>query len=323
MTKASTPPPKPSQKRTQYAWPSRILLHQLRSATQSIGHLCRTPWSSIMIILVIGMTLAMPLGLSITLKTIQALSPDWQQQTPISLYLKVGTSDQDAQQLRTALARSSQLSDARYITPAQGLAQLRQQAGYGDILDALDENPLPGVIVLTPRADLKADDINKLVHTLQQQSTVNQVKLDMDWIKRLHALLTLGQQVVWLLAASLGIGVLLIIGNVIALNLQKYQQDMTIYQWLGATDHFIRQPFLYMGTWMGALGGATAWGLIYAASYLLQPAMHQLSVQYGIWLDGHTLPYMQGVQSIAIGAILGMLGARFAVNRYLQSSQQA
>lgn len=320
MTKAKKPS-KPSRQSSHYTWSERWFLHQCRSAVQSIGYMWRTPVTTLMIILVIGMTLAMPLGLSTTLKTIQNLSPNWQQQTPISVYLKVGTSTQQAHQLQSKLATSPIIQDARYITPEQGLQEMRHQAGYGDVLDALESNPLPGVIVLTPQANQHEHDLSQTVKELSQQSIVDTVKLDIDWVKRLHALLGLGHQVVLLLAVSMGMGVLLVVGNIIALGLQKYKQDMIVYQYLGASDYFIRQPFLYMGAWIGALGGASAWGLVKLAAIQLQPAMHQLTAQYGISLDNHTLAYIQAARVTALGALLGILGARLAVGRFLRAIQ--
>ena len=85
----------------------------------------------------------------------------------------------------------------------------------------------------------------------------------------------------WVLAALLGLGALLVVGNTVRLDIQSRREEIGVLQLLGATDGFIRRPFLYLGAWYGLAAGALALGLLAAAGVRAARAAGAAGASYG------------------------------------------
>lgn len=300
------------------AW-RRFCLHLLRSLMHSLGQLLRTPVNTLATTLIVGVTLAMPLGLWLGLAHLHTMLPNYEQQAPITAYLNLDVSREAAEHLSNALQHQEAIDNVTYISPEAGLAQFKQNTDFGDVLDKLDHNPLPGVLVITPR---RSDDItvHALLRTLKTNPAIDAVKLDANWIQRLDAVFALAKRATYFVAALLGVGVLLIIGNTIALTMQKHHSTMRIYQLLGASDRFIRLPFICMGMYLGVLGSLAAYGIVQLGGYFLKPTMQQLSSVYPIHGNTLSAPMTWLIACMGMTALLGMLGASFAVSKYLRQN---
>jgi cell division transport system permease protein len=306
-------------KRIHYWPPIFWCLHHLRSATQSIGHLLRMPITSVLTVMVIGVTFSVPLILAVAVQNLQQLSPNWPTHTQISVYLSADASSSTAERVANETRAIPNVQNVQYISPSEGIAELKKNLNLGEALDALSENPLPGVLLVTPAPSLPAAQLQQLLQELGQFSGVAEVKLDLAWIKRLHALLNLGQQMAWMLCALLAAGVLLIIGNVVSLMLQQHRQEMRVYRLMGASDFFIRQPFLYMGALLGLFGSGLAWACVAACWQYLSPAVRQLATQYTLMQQVSGISWTQGGLCCAFGAFLGLMGAQISVRRCLKN----
>ncbi|MCC2637016.1 MAG: cell division protein FtsX [Moraxellaceae bacterium] len=289
--------------------------HHAREAKASLRRLASTPLSTLMTLLVVALALSLPSSLYLLLGNAQQLTTGWGGQAQISLYLHQGLPAERQQALRTELGIRTDVSDARLITSAQALEEFRSLSGYGGVLDLLDSNPLPAVIVVTPAA-IDPAGVERLRDSLAALPEVDAADIDLAWVQRLAAILELGQRLLWALAGALGATVLLVIGNTIRLEIEARKDEVRILSLLGATDAFVRRPFLYSGLWTGLLGGALACIAVAAFFIWLDSPVQALASLYQspFQLQGPGLAEFAGL--LGLSSLLGILGAWLAVGRH-------
>jgi cell division transport system permease protein len=289
--------------------------HHLYSFVASLGRFARKPWSTVLTVGVMAVALALPLGLWLVLGNVVRLSGDVQQSREISVFLKPQVDAARAQALAGELRWRNEIGKVELRTPAQGLEQLRA-SGLGDAIDAVGENPLPSLLIVTPKGDEAL-----LATSLQTLPEADIVQHDALWRQRLDGWLRFGGRVAVVLAALLGLGALLVVGNTVRLDIQSRREEIGVLQHLGATDGFIRRPFLYLGAWYGLAAGALAIGLLTLAAIALRAPLAELAASYGsrFMLEGFDLPTAAGV---VIGAtLLGWLGAGVVTGHYLRQTR--
>jgi cell division transport system permease protein len=207
-------------------------------------------------------------------------------------------------------------------TPDQGLAEFRGQSGFADALKVLHYNPLPAVLIVTPRADAPAgDSAPALVADLQHDPAVDLVQYDAQWRQRLNAILALTARVAMVLAGLLGMAALLVVGNTVRLDIQGRSDEIAVMQLLGANDGFVRRPFLYTGFWYGAFAGVLSLVLIGIVEWALAAPLAQLAASYEHRFDAHGLAFVDMGSVLGVGALLGWLGAWLAASRHIALGQ--
>jgi cell division transport system permease protein len=147
------------------------------------------------------------------------------------------------------------------------------------------------------------------------------VQHDALWRKRLDNWLRFGGRVALVLAGLLGLGALLVVGNTVRLDIQSRREEIGVLQLLGATDGFIRRPFLYLGVWYGLAAGALALALLTAAWIALRAPLAELAGSYG---SGFTLQGVDAMQAaIVIGGatLLGWIGAGVVTGHFLRQTR--
>jgi cell division transport system permease protein len=292
--------------------------HHKLSAKDSWAKMMAAPLQSIMTSLVIAIALALPASLQVSVGNLQQLSDGIESTTQITLYLQKGLTDEGLELLQNKLQQSDRIAGISYISAEQALAEFQVMSGLGEALNLLDENPLPAVITLQPATTLYNPElIEALVVELRDWNGIDDVRLDMKWIERLHAILEIGRRVAVALGLSLALGVLLIIGNTIRLAVQNRRDEIVVVKLVGGTDGYVRRPFLYTGLWYGCIGGFTAWILVWAGLMWLASAVSSLSIMYqnGFILTG--LGFVELCVLLATGAALGLIGAWLAVGKHL------
>lgn len=296
------------------------LMRHLQTFFYSVGQLTRTPIASLMTIGVIGITLALPAGLYLVIDNVQRLSSGWQSSGQISLFLKQSVSSTSAEKLADKIRRLSPVATVEYISPEAALNEFKHLSGFGEALNALESNPLPAVLVVHPTAARSQPDaMEVLLKELSRYGEVDRAQLDLEWVRKLYALLTLAKQGVLILAVFLAAAVLLIVGNTIRLAVLNRREEIEVTKLIGGTNAFIRRPFLYSGFIQGFVGAALAWLLISLSLLLLAGPAQKLVALYGSQYQVENLDFMPVLTLIGTGALLGWFGARLAVGRHLSS----
>ncbi|MCD9033693.1 permease-like cell division protein FtsX [Luteimonas sp. Y-2-2-4F] len=290
--------------------------HHLYSFVSSLGRVFRRPWATALTIGVMAVALALPLGLWLVLDNVSRLSGNVQQSREIGVFLAPGTAPERMQALAAEVAARDDVAEATLRTPEQGLQDLRDRGGLGDAIDGLEDNPLPGLLVVIP-----AGDGALLAGALRELPEADLVQDDAEWRQRLEDWLRFAARVAWVLAALLGLGALLVVGNTVRLDIQSRREEIGVLQLLGATDGFIRRPFLYLGAWYGLAAGALALALLAAAGLALRAPLAELAASYGsgFALQGFGVPRLLAI--LAGAGLLGWLGASVVTGHYLRQTR--
>jgi cell division transport system permease protein len=294
-------------------------INHLHVFFSSLGRIWRAPVASLMTVSVLAIALALPAGFYLLLQNVQKISGGWDGVPRISLYLKTDTSAQAVDRLADKLRNWKDITDLRVLHKEQALEEFKALSGFGAALDALNENPLPPVIVVAPRYDTEEpEQVESLVQQLRALPEADIVQLDLQWVKRLYTIMSLVQRGLYIIAAMLGLAVILIIGNTIRLDIQNRRSEIQVNKLIGATDAFIRRPFLYTGFWYGLFGGIVACLLVAFAFGLLQGPSQRLAGLYDSGFELTALGFTNALSLIAIAIGLGYAGAWLAVGRHLK-----
>lgn len=294
--------------------------HHVREAGDSLRRLAITPIATLMTLLVVALALSLPASLYLLLDNAERLVGNWDGQAQLSLYLHDNLSAERQTSLRSQLAGRDDVAQARLITPADALEEFRNLSGYGEVLNLLEGNPLPAVIVVTP-ADISPTAVKRLRDQFAELPEVEGADIDLAWVQRLAAILELGQRLLLALAFALGATVLLVIGNTIRLGFESRRDEVLVLKLLGATDAFVRRPFLYAGLWTGLLGGLLACLAVVLLFLWLAPPSHELASLYGSSFMLSGLNVSTAIGMLASSTLLGTLGAWLAVGRLLRAME--
>lgn len=295
------------------------LIRHLQTFFYTLGLMARAPVASSLTAAVIGVALALPTGLYVVLDNVQDATRDWDGASEISAFLGPDVSDNRAAELAETLERRPDVAATRLITRSKALEEFRELSGFADVMDAFaEDNPLPAVIVVEPSVDA-ADTaaMEKLLTDLGALAEVDFAQFDLAWLKRLYAILAIVERGVLVLAALLAAGVLLVIGNTMRLGIENRRQEIEIAKLFGATDAFIRRPFLYSGLLYGAMGAVIAWLLVWTGFQLLGGPLERLTALYSGEFRLRGLEPWAGAVLLASGALLGLLGSWLSVGRHL------
>jgi cell division transport system permease protein len=296
----------------------RSLELHLQNFVGAIGRLARQPLASLLTVLVIAIAIALPAGLRVLVSNASILSGTWEDAADFTVYLALDVSDERAAQLAEEIERRDDVGKVELIDRAAALASFRAQSGLGGVLDALDENPLPSTLVVSPASGIDAD-VETLARDLDALPETDVVQLDTAWVARLRAMLSLAARIVDIASVLLGLAVAIVIGNTIRLEIENRKVEIEVSKLVGGTDAFIRRPFLYLGLCYGLFGALIAAALIGLTLWLLAAPVASLVDLYGSTFRLAGLSVRDFGVLVGGGALLGWAGAALATARHLRA----
>lgn len=296
------------------------LSRHLQTALGSLGRLTSQPLASLLTILVMGIALALPACLDVLVRNAQALGGNWDRALDVSVYLKQSTDAAAAARVAERIRQRKDVKHVQLIQADDALKEFREHSGFGEALQALSDNPLPHTLVVTPSTALGTPDaLETLSRDLRALPEVDVVQLDTAWVQRYLAILDTVQRVVTLVGVLLAIGVIVIVGNTIRLDIQNRRDEIEVTKLVGGSDAFVRRPFLYGGVWYGLGGGVIAWLVVLVAVALLAGPVQRLAGFYGSRFTLLGLGIQNGLALLLAGAVLGWLGSFLATTRHLRA----
>lgn len=298
---------------------TRLLREHKEVAISSWQRLWKTPIANLLTWLTLAIALTLPAALLLLLSQAQHLGQQVNQSSHISVFLSPGTSNEHGQLLTTELSARPDIAKASYISAEQALVDFKNTSGLDDILASLTDNPLPATILIEPtNTSLSPDAIDKLTQELSHKGYIDQVLVDMAWLNRLQALLATSQRFTYSLALLLALGVLLVVGNTVRLQIESRKQEILVIKLVGGTDAYLRRPFLYAGFWAGLFAAFIAWTILQSGViYLHQPLLSLAQSYQSEWqLQGLSL--MGSFILVVTSCGLSVLGASLTVGRQLR-----
>ena len=295
------------------------LLSHAHALFSSLGRLVRSPFTTLMTVLVLAITVSLSGSFYLLVSNAQQLTGNLESSNQLSLFLKTDVSDSAGKKLAEKIAKNSLVEHVKVITKSQAMAEFKTYSGFGDALNALDSNPLPTVIQVLPKNTLEDElSIKKLMVEFKQQPQIEFVQMDTQWIKRLQTIMQLAGRGVTLLNALLAIAVIFITGNTIRLELQNRREEVLIAKLVGATHSFVQRPFVYTGFWLGCFAGLLAWLIITIMMLVLQSPVEKLSMLYNGAFELLFLSFSETLMLIAVSSSLGVLGAWIVLHYQLR-----
>ena len=282
------------------------------SLFSSIGALVRAPVVSGMTVGVLAIALCLPLGLYTALVNLSAMNTDLERLESISVFLDSELDETGARRLASSLSTSPDVLTVDPISPEAGMRELAGATGLDDL--ELGEVPLPWVLEVTPARE---GDVGGLAGRLRALDGIDQVIVDLGWLRRLEALLGVFARLVELVAVLFGLAVLFVIANTIRAEIQSRHEEIEVMALVGATPAWIRRPFLYAGFWMGLLGGLGAWLLVQLGLWMLAGPVRDLGASYGTPASLQAPSLLLITALVAGSGLLGIAGAAVAVSRQL------
>jgi cell division transport system permease protein len=287
-----------------------------------LGRMHNNKLSTFMISLVIAVALCVPGLFYMGVDHLSKFTNHMQDETEISLFLKLDADKDAVSEIDGVLAKNDAIKQFHLVTKAQAWQELKDKAQANNETESkiaeLEKNPLPDAFFIQAKST-EPEALETLKKELQAIPGVDHVLLNTDWAKRLSALLTLGKKIILFVTALLAIALLVIIGNTIRMQILTQKDEVVVSKLIGATNSFIRIPFLYSGVLYGLFGGLLAIVMLMIVIKVFNLSVQQLSSLYS---SDFSLPLVNGelfVGIIGFAIFIGWLGSYLAVSRSIAS----
>jgi cell division transport system permease protein len=309
-------------KTTQGSLNTRAILwleHHIDSFKLSFTRAITSPVSFIFTVLMIAIALSIPMSLYVLFSSVQQLTSQWDSDKQITLFLKDNINYTQAQQLAESIAGKKGITNASAINKQTALDDFKQQMGLDSIAVDLPQNPIPHLIIVNPDSTLSDfESLQALENELRNMKQVQQVQFDLLWFQRLQAMLAVIFRIQWIISIVLLTAIGLIIANVIRWEISSRHAEIEIIKLVGASNAYVRRPFLYSGFWLGIAGSILALIIVSIFSWLIQQSTTKLSSLFGSDFQLTSLSVDLASLIIISASLLGVGAAWVAVTHKLK-----
>lgn len=228
----------------------------------------------------------------------------------VDVFVKPDAPETEVQLLRERLARMDGVEKVVFVSKENALEEFRQQLGTdSDLLDVLEENPLPASMRMSMKETHRTSDrLAMLANYIREQPEVDEVRYGDQWVSRLEQYIKVFTGLTAIVGAVVLLSALFVISNTVRLTVMARARTIEVMRLVGATNWFIRMPFVIEGAVQGALAGGLAMATLYAAHHYAVRYVHQL-----VFYDT-----LQIVGFIALCATVCVAGAVGSLGRFLR-----
>lgn len=313
-----------SRRQAKRTGPISAWFHQQKNAVRfSLNRLWFNPLSTWITLAAIAIALSLPTSLHVLLNNMQTLTDNKREVPTITLFMEQNISEQQAKDRSELLKELPEVSDVQVITREQAIEEFTQISGFAETLETLPDNPLPHVLILTPNLSFLDTDeaVTKFSDKLNAYPEVGNIQVDIEWIKKLRSILNIADRIVLVVSVLLGFTMLLVIGNTIRLDIENRKEEITVTRLIGATNAYIRRPFILGGFWLGLFGGVISLVIVHFALLFLIAPVKELAQEYGSNFTLNGIDFTMTLQILVLSSLLGIIGAWLAVSQYLWKSE--
>lgn len=226
----------------------------------------------------------------------------------VEAFLDAEVTDEALLRLQAEVASLPGVADVRYISTEE--ARTRFVADFGDsLLGLLDENPLPASIVVSLAEDQRtAAGAERVAAQIGALEGVDDVVYGRRWVERLDRLILALSAVSILIGLVVSLASVFVISNTVKLTVWARRDAVEIMKLVGATDRFVKLPFLIEGTLQGLVGAGLALAILYGLYWYVAPEIGGIVF----------LPTAVWAAVIAMGAVLGGIGSQVSLKQFLE-----
>ena len=284
------------------------LFQQIQVFKQVLTRFNQQKVNTLLISMCIGITLALPSILYVVLLNVETLVNDVKKESTLSVFVTPQLNSDTLETIKTALQKNVAVKSFIFISKEDALKQLIASDTKNNVLDTLENNPLPDAFLVQPN-DLSTKSINVLKDSLAALKGVDEVMLDGDWLTRLNYLMVLGNKAMFILATLLGFALVAVIANTVRMQVLTQRDEIELSQLIGATRAFIRRPFLYIGALYGLFGGILAIVISLCVILFFNQTVKKIALNYHVDFSLNLIPFSMALSMLAISIGIGWLAA--------------
>lgn len=294
--------------------------HHRETLRASFVKMLHEPMQTVLTVMVIAIALALPASLYLTVDNVQQVGSNFESSAQITVFVNKGAKPEAIEGLEKKLNGMAGVTSVEYISAQQALLEFKALSGFGSALRYLEDNPLPAVFLVQPMMEGEVDLVQtqKIITDIKALPVVDDVQIDMAWLQRLHSLIEMGHKIVLALGITLGIGVLLVIGNTIRLAIESRRNEIIVVKLVGGTNAYVRRPFLYTGLLLGLFGALIASIMLFSCLMWISSSVENLASLYQSQYRLQGLGITGFLSLMLIGGVFGLGGAWIAVSRHLR-----
>jgi cell division transport system permease protein len=273
--------------------------------------------STLMMFLVIGVTLILPSISFLVVQNLKSISQTIQHESQITIFLKKDISVDAKNKIEKDLKSRIEISNFHYVKKEEAWSKLQKSMGFNESNNGLSENPLPDAFFISPNT-VNPNQIEILKSSLDRLEGVDQVVVDTGWVKKLNSVLHLANKAIFLASILLAFMLTVVIGNTIRLQMTSHFEEIELSKLIGATNQFIRRPFLYSGFIYGLGGGLTAALSLKLIVICLNQTVVEIEAIYGAQFTIVDLTPLQYLSIVGSSILIAILASFISINQSIK-----
>ncbi|MBM3360545.1 MAG: ABC transporter permease [Betaproteobacteria bacterium] len=273
--------------------------------------------STLMMFLVIGVTLILPSISFLVVQNLKSISQTIQHESQITIFLKKDISVDAKNKIEKDLKSRIEISNYHYVKKEEAWSKLQKSMGFNESNNGLSENPLPDAFFISPNI-VNSNQIEILKSSLDRLEGVDQVVDDTGWVKKLNSMLHLANKAIFLASILLAFMLTVVIGNTIRLQMTSHFKEIELSKLIGATNQFIRRPFLYSGFIYGLGGGLTAALSLKLIVICLNQTVVEVEAIYGAQFTIVDLTPQQYLSIVGSSILIAILASFISINQSIK-----
>ena len=240
----------------------------------------------------------------------------WGHSMAMSVYLKDNINEAKKARIVSFINSLPEAEIKRFISKEAALRDLRKTLGsQAGVLEGLSDNPLPASFeVMFKDIEGKRTDPKGIKLTLENMDGVEEVQYSEEWVHRFEGFMSIIRLVGFVIGGLLCMGIVFIVTNTIKLTIYSRREEIEILKMVGATDWFVKTPYLLEGIIQGILSGVFALFILYLGYFVVSAKKIHLLGLAG--LNFTFIPYEYALSIVLISVLLGLLGCFIAVGRF-------
>lgn len=273
--------------------------------------------STLMMFLVIGVTLILPSISFLVVQNLKSISETIQHESQISIFLKKDISIDAKNKIEKDLKSRIDINNYHYVKKEEAWPKLQKSMGFNESNNGLSENPLPDAFFVSPNT-VNPNQIVILKSSLDRLEGVDQVVVDTGWVKKLNSVLHLANKAIFLASILLASMLTVVIGNTIRLQMTSHHEEIELSKLIGATNQFIRRPFLYSGFIYGLGGGLTAALSLKLIVIFLNQTVVEVEALYGAQFIIVDLTLVQYLSIVGSSILIAVAASFISINQSIK-----
>ena len=273
--------------------------------------------STLIMFLVIGVTLILPSISFLLVQNLKSISETIQHESQISIFLKKDISVDAKNKIEKDLKSRIDINNYHYVKKEEAWPRLQKSMGFNESNNGLSENPLPDAFFVSPNT-VNPNQIMILKSSLDKLEGVDQVVVDTGWVKKLNSILHLANKAIFLASILLAFMLTVVIGNTIRLQMTSHHEEIELSKLIGATNQFIRRPFLYSGFIYGLGGGLTAALSLKLIVIFLNQTVVEVEALYGAQFIIVDLTLVQYLSIVGSSILIAVAASFISINQSIK-----